>query len=209
MGLIDRAMRCIYIGFFLVFSLMVSCATIPDLKVTYHLPPKSDELMGRKVYLEFEDNRETKNILGKGASNEFRNFSGNISLSLVRDHGEGFLIGLFEVRSLFTEAFGRRLKNLGLTVVSESEEARVRMVILLEEFSLDLVNRRWIARTSYEARIVSSGDTLVKQSVNGEAERYKIVGHSQADEVMGELFTDAINRLDVVKLFNRADKPIQ
>ena len=81
----------------LLLTAMISCATIPHLNVEYRLPPKSDELKGKKVSLVFEDRRAVKDILGKGAQKDFKNFSGNISYSLARGKEKGFKIGLYTV----------------------------------------------------------------------------------------------------------------
>ena len=54
---------------------------------------------------------------------------------------------------------------------------------------------------NYEARLVKNNQVLNKLMINGQSDRAKIVGRAQADKVMGDLFTDLVNTLDVVKLF--------
>ncbi|MBU4457002.1 MAG: hypothetical protein KKA65_05885, partial [Nanoarchaeota archaeon] len=39
---------------------VVSCASMPELKVLYKLPAPSNDLKGKKVFLAVEDVRETK-----------------------------------------------------------------------------------------------------------------------------------------------------
>ncbi|MFC1867229.1 hypothetical protein ACFL0H_03745 [Thermodesulfobacteriota bacterium] len=205
MRLTDRSVLFIAV-IFLILTVVVSCSTTPDLKVIYRLPARSDELQGMKVALVFNDARGINDILGDGAKNEFKFFAGNISLSLARENEKGFLIGLLDIRSLCMEAFQRRLETLGVTVISEKGEGQIELVIVLKEFVLDLQNRRWVARIGYDGRIERSGEMLVKQTISGEAERLKIMGHSQADDVMSNLFTDVINRLDLVKMFRQASQ---
>lgn len=203
MRLADRCVLCISV-IFLFSAFVFSCSSIPELKIIYRLPERSDELKGMSVSLVFEDSRGTKTVLGEGAKNEFKFFAGNISMSLARGNEEGFLIGLLDIRSLFMEAFKNRLETLGVTVIPEKGKGEIDLVIDLKEFLLDLADRRWVGRIGYEARIEKSGKMLVKQSIRGEAERLKIIGHSQADEVMGSLFTDVMNRLDLPIMFKQA-----
>jgi hypothetical protein len=185
----------------LVVSGMVSCATIPTLKVTYLLPTISDDLKGEKVFIVFRDNREIKDIMGEGAKEKFRHFAGNVYLSLAGEEDEGEPLGLFDLRSMFKEIFKRRLENLGMRVLQEKETGQLELLIILREFNLDLVKKRWVARMSYEARLESSGKILSGQTISGEAERLRIVGNTQADTVVSDLFTELVNKLDIEKLF--------
>ena len=82
--------------------------------------------------------------------------------------------------------------------------SQVELVFVLQEFSLDLVDRTWKVRLGYEARLVKNGAVLSKQFATGEAERLKIMGTEQADAVVGDLFADVMNRLNVAKLFRDA-----
>jgi len=186
----------------LTLCVVFSCATVPELKVNYLLPLSSDELKGNALYLVFRDDREVKDIMGEGAKERFRYFAGNFSLFLNEGtKGKGTPLGLFDVRSLFLEVFHRRFESLGITVVPEKGSAQFDLVIILKEFSLDLINKKWVARIAYEARLESSGKVLSTQTISGDAERLRLIGNSQADTVMSEIFTDIINGLDLGKLF--------
>ena len=143
---------------FLLSAFMFSCASIPELKVHYQLPPRSDELKGKRVVLVIKDARMTKEILGQGAQKEFKNFSGNFSFSLARYNEPGFKIGIFQVPAMIREAFKRRLENLCLKVLFERSPAEPRLLIVLQEFLLDFQGRKWVAKMSYEARLVKDGN---------------------------------------------------
>ena len=190
------------LGILMIVAALSSCATIHDIKVIYRLPPESNQLQGKKVFLDFKDARKNKSILVGDAVDDFRNFSGNISFYLARDQENGFLIGLLDLRSIFMEAFDRRLEDLGVAVVSDRDKGDMELVIVLKEFSLDLIDRKWTARMSYEARAEKSGKILATQTIQGEAERLKIYGQEQANTVMSDVFTDSVNQLDVPKLFS-------
>ncbi len=53
---------------------------------------------------------------------------------------------------------------------------------------------------------VKNGRLLAMQSVNGSAERLKVMGKSDAEKVLAELLTDMVNKLDIAKLFQQAQR---
>ena len=187
-----------------LLAVVISCASVPELKINYRLPTKSDALEGRQVFLSFADLRTKREILGARAQKDFKNFAGNISLFLARGQEEGSKIGVFDVPSLFLAAFGRRLENLGVQVVPQKDKAAIEMVIALEDFLLDLVGRKWVVTMGYEVRLLKDGTVSAKQRISGQAERAKVLGKGQAHTVMGEIFTDMVNGLDLAKLFQEA-----
>ena len=188
---------------FVLFAGMTACATIPELKVNYQLPPRSDQFKGKKVFLAFDDARTSKKLFGPGAQEEFQGFTGNISFSVARYNEPGFKIGAFDLPGLFQQGFKRRLENLGMEVLSEPAPGVSELLIVLNEFELDLVSRKWVARMNYEARLIKEGKVLATQTISGQAERLKLLGRGGADTAVGEIFTDMVNRLDVARLFEQ------
>ncbi len=202
MKITNRAMRC-FTGIIFFFIAVASCAGVPELKVNYRLPPKSNELKGKKVFLSFEDSRTAKDILGKGAQKEFKGFAGNVTFSVARGKEKGFKMGVYEIPSLFMDVFKRRLEYLGVEVVSERKKGQIEVVIVLKEFLLDLIGRKWVVTMGYEARLLKDQKFLAKQMISGQGERHKVVGRGQAEIVMGDIFTDLVNKLDVKRLFQQ------
>jgi len=188
----------------LVSLLMVSCASIPELQVLYKLPPPSKQLKGRLLALTVDDERASRTVLGKGAEKEFKGSSGNISLSIADYTEREFKVGIFDVPDLMREAFKRKLENLGVEVLPEKSLGKLGLVIVLKEFSLDLKGREWVAKMSYEARLTTAKGAVATQFVNGQAERYKLMGRDSTDTLMGEIFTDMVNALDLSRLFKQA-----
>ena len=188
----------------LILAFMVSCASIPQLKVRYQLPPESDRLKGRKVVLVVKDARPRTYIVGNGAQEDFENFPGTVSLIIARQKEPGRAIGLYGPRGLIEEGFKRRLKNEGMEIVSRQTLGEPELLIVLNEFLLDLVDRRWMVTMSYEAKLLKEGRVLATRTVSGQAERFKLIGRDEADRALGEIFTDMINRLDVLGLFQSA-----
>jgi hypothetical protein len=191
-------------GVFLLAFLVVSCATVPELKVLYRLPASSNQLGGHEVFFSLDDARGSKDILKEGARNEFEHFPGNIIYSIAKYKEAGFRLGPYELMDMIKDAFKRRFENMGLTVLPTAETGKPELKIVLQEFALDFVKRDWVAKMRYEARLIEGGRVLATQDVSGETEQYKIVGTKGADQALGGLFTDAVNRLDVAKLFEQA-----
>lgn len=190
---------------FLLLSLMCSCASMPYLNVTYRLPPGMDAMKGKTVCIDVEDARGVNAFLGVGARNEFDGSSGSLSLAVARRQDAGVKIGVYEVPLLVKEAFKRKLQESGIEVITERTAGQVELSILLKDFLLDLVDRRWQFRMSCEIRLIRNGSILSWQKVSGQAERLKLIGREQADQVVGEVFTDTMNQLDVERLFQQAN----
>jgi len=183
---------------------VVSCATnIPELQIKYALPPSSDQLEGRAVALTIQDRRADKSILGKGAKEEFKRFSNSISLSIAEPNQKGSSIGIFQVPPLMREAFTIRLARSGMKVLSDKTAVVPSLVIVVKEFSLDLVGSEWMAKMSYEARLSGEKGAVATQFINGKAERYKVIGRDSADALMSEIFTDMVNSLNLTSLFDQ------
>lgn len=193
-------------GILLLLIALVPCATITHLNVEYRLPRPSDELRGKKVSLVFEDRRAVKDILGQEAKKDFMNFSGNISCSLAKGKEKSFKVGLYTIPSLFIEVFRLRLENLGIRVLSGGEKDETVFVIVLKDLILDLIDRKWVVKMEYEARLVKDKKILARQVITGQGERLKLIGRGQADVVISEIFTDMINKLNVARLFQQASQ---
>jgi len=181
-----------------------SCTSIPELQVQYTLPSPSEPLKGRAVALTIEDQRTSPSILGRGAEDDFEGFSGSVSLSIADAGNKALKVGIFQVPNLMKEAFTRRLQNTGLKVLSESTSGVPRLVINVKVFSLDLIGREWLAKMSYEAKLIGENGAEATQFVNGEARRYKVIGREGVDILLGDVFTDMVNSLNPVRLFTQA-----
>ncbi|MGM0663850.1 MAG: hypothetical protein ACQET7_06625 [Thermodesulfobacteriota bacterium] len=183
---------------------ITACASVHQVRVDYRLPGPSRVLEGKAVFINFQDGREDRELLGPGAREAYKYYSGNVSLFVARDGEPPSREGLKDVPSLFRDVFARRIRTLGGEAAPERKRADAELVIHLKAFSLDLEDRKWVARMAYEIRLVGDGRVRTRQEVSGEAERVRIIGFKQADQVMGELFTDIVNRPDLPALFKEA-----
>jgi uncharacterized lipoprotein YajG len=178
-----------------------ACTPKPFLKVQYQLPSPSSTLEGEKVTLAVSDMRAKEAFLTETAGESLKNFNGTFSLVVLNEDGSGNLIGAYDLVSLLTEVFQRRLKNEGIQVTAVAENALPELKIEITEFQLDYTDRKWIVRMNYRASLSDNGSLLSKESVSGEAERLKVRGRSDAEKILGELLSDMVNKLNLVRLF--------
>lgn len=188
---------------FLLTALLFSCSSITNLNVLYRLPRNSTQFSGREVYFVLEDARPSRNILGEGARREIKHFPGNIIYSIAKYQHAGFRLGPYQVEKMVKDGFKRRFENMGFRVLTAPGTSAPQLTIVLQEFSLDFLSRKWLARMKYEARLLDNGKLLATQSISAQTERYKVVGKKGADEALGEVFSDALNRLNVGRLFEQ------
>ena len=189
-----------FIGF-----LVGACATKPYINVKYQLPLSTHNLKGKRIFLKSKDIRPAKTILGEKAKSEFKNFTGLFLFSLDREKKDSFTMETFDLPELFKVAFSKRFENMGLEVLTEQEKTTPVIEIILQEFLLDLVDRKWVAKISYEARLTKDNKLLAKETISGKAERIKIFRQGDAEKVLGEIFTDIVNNLDISKIFKRVE----
>lgn len=185
-------------------GLVSACASKPFLKVQYQLPSSSTALTGESISLAVSDRRNDDSFLSSNAKKSIKNFNDTYSLVVLHDDGSGNLIGAYDLDSLLREIFRQRLKNEGLQVIAIADSADANLEIELKEFKLDIVDRKWVLRMSYQAGLSKNGGQIAKESVNGSAERLKIMGKSDAEKILGELVSDMVNKLDVAKLLQQA-----
>jgi hypothetical protein len=193
------SLSCIALIFF------TACATITKLEVTYNTTPQSNILEGKELYFAFIDKRVNKDIIGKGAKRVYKNFSGNINYFLSKKEKERFLVGIYDIETLFNKTFTLHLENMGLKLSPERKEGIPELVINLYDFTLDLSGRSWIARIDYEAEFSQEGNMLSRR-FKGQSEKFKISRLKQAHEVMSETFNDTVHKLDVKELFTDISK---
>jgi hypothetical protein len=206
----DRARRKLnqgwmsVLGIFAALLFTQACSSIAYVQLNDRLPAKAVTAGGKKAFLSVEDERKTKDFVGRGVKREFDNFSETIAYSVKKETEPALKLGLYDVPSLVKEAFRLRVENEGVEIVPERKAGQVELVFVLQDFSLDLVDRNWKVKFGYEVRLIKNGAVLAKQFANGEAERLKLLGTEQADAVVGDLFADVMNRLNVAKLFRDA-----
>ncbi len=193
----------------LMVTVLVSCASIPILEINYRIPLDSNSLEGKEVAFRVEDDRADKNMIGPGAEKDLEQWTGDFYLSLSKGTKRGFRKGIYDLPQMLEETFRKRLETEGVKVVEASGKEHPELVIALKGFLLDLttvsvVEKKWVATLEYEARLKNADGTMAKQIISGRQEKTKLIGLKQANEMLGDFFTDAVNRLDFERLFEQA-----
>ena len=186
----------------ILLFLLAACATIPTLRITYQTIQKPPALKGQEISFTLLDERPDKAIIGSGAEKLYKGFSGNVYYILSKEDSNEFLIGVFDVETLFQKVFKTHLEAAGLTVLAQAKPGVPGLVIRLYDFTLDLTGRKWISRIFYQAELSQDGNTVTRK-FKGQGEKYRISGITQSHEVMSETLTDMVNQLDLEELMKK------
>lgn len=190
----------------ILLILSAGCAGKPFIVVHYQLPSPTDTLKDNAVSLVIRDTRKNKAFLSQNAKKSLPEFNETYSLVVVKADGSGNLLGVYDVDALMAEAFKQRLNNLGLQVSPSADQSEYELAITLNKFNLDLSGRKWVVKMNYQANLSSGSRLLAMESVDGSAERLKVMGAADAEKLVGELLTDMVNKVDLEKLFEQAQR---
>ena len=191
----------------LLFAALVttSCASKNFLLVNYQLPSETVTVKEPEISLIFKDERVDQTLVTKNAKIALDDFSGNFALIVVSKNKNERLVGAFSLCSMIKTIFKQRLENAGVGVAPEDQSQSTVMEIILKEFKLDLVKRKWVFQMSYQANLLKDNRFVSGQTITGNAERLRVVGSKDAEKVIGELISDVVNRLNLNELFRSAD----
>jgi hypothetical protein len=188
----------------LCLAWIAGCAGRPYLIIDYRIPPESNQLKGRTVRLAIKDLREDHQAFTPRAAVEFKDFQERYSLAWITEDQSRILAGEHDLKGLFAQAFAKRLERMGVTIASESQANVPVFEVVLKTFKIDLKDRKWIAKVSYNVNLSSDSQWIAHEKIDGTAERVKVIGRKGADTVISEIFTDILNRVDLLKLFQQA-----
>jgi hypothetical protein len=180
------------------------CASKNYLIVNYQLPAESAELKETRVALRVKDIRENPNIVTKSAKKALKNFPEHFVLYVAKENKDYELQGAFGLSSMIRKIFRHRLENAGVQVVTEEDFEESIVEIVLKEFKLDLQNRKWIIKMSYQANLIKQNRAVAGEMVSGSAEQLRVISGKNAEVVIGELVTDMVNRLNLNELLQAA-----
>ena len=183
-----------------------ACSTKPFLIVHYQMPSPAETLAEKEVSLVISDIRETKAFLSESAKKSLPEFNETYSLVVLKADGSGNLLGVYEADALLAETFKQRLNTLGIAVSPSGNQSEYELEIKLKKFKLDLAGRNCVVKMNYEASLSKNRRLLAMESVDGSAQRLKVMGAGDAEKMLSELLTDMVNKLDLVKLFQQAQR---
>ena len=182
---------------------IAGCASSPSyLSVTYALPEASDEITGKSLVVQVSSAIDSGEVVGPGAADDLKDFTGLYSVSVAGKHAKPVLIGAYDVAGMFQTAFAERLTAAGIRVVAGPADDSPILDVRITEFRIDREGRQWVANLAYEASVVRDGEPLTTQRISGTAERMKVVGTGDAEKLLGEIVTSMVNRLDMALLFD-------
>ena len=185
----------------LVVMATTHCTSKNYLVVNYRLPSETAVVEETEVSLIFEDQRGEQAIASPSAQKALEDFSGNFALIVAGDNKDEQLIGAFSLSSMIKTIFKQRLEHAGIRVAPEDQSQPTAVEIILKEFKLDLVKQKWIVQMSYQANLLREGRFVGGETITGNAERLRVVASKDAEMILGELITDAVNRLNLDALF--------
>ncbi len=185
-----------------IITITAGCAGRAYLMVDYTVPPASRQLQNLSVRVDIKDIRQEKRVLSPSAKYHFQGFQGRYSLAWVTPDNGRILAGEHDLQNLFRAAFSKRLQQLGVGVTEKNQTPI--FTVVLKEFKIDLQDRKWLAKVSYETNLTRDGSLIARETATGNAERIRIIGRKGADVVLSEIFTDIVNRVNIVHLFQKA-----
>ncbi len=183
---------------------MFSCAKKSYIDVNYRLPAATNTLKDRVVFVETRDHRVQTEIFNKRAKEQFKYFTGLFALALEMPDDQHKILGAYELPILFETALVERLRKLGVDTASDRSTDTPVFQIKINRFHIKLIGQKWFADVSYEANLTRDAHLIAREVVSGSAERVKIMGGGGAEKVIGEIFTEMINRLNIERLFAQA-----
>lgn len=190
--------------FVCMLALLIGCAGRAYLIVDYELPPNGQKLQGQTVKMVIKDQRDDRAIFTPAAAQEFKGFKDRYSLSWNLENGQRVVVGEYDIENLFLKTFSKRLERMGILVTSDKQSYAPEFEIILEKFKIDLRGRKWVADVIYEVSLSKDSHLIARDKITGSAERLKVIGRKGADRVLSEIFSEIINRADIVKLFQQA-----
>lgn len=180
-----------------------ACAKPYHLYVKYDLPPKSIALEGKKVTLKILDERDSDVIFTEKALKEFDLWDGSFALYHTDKKPKGE-VQTYDLQALFKEVMQKRLEAMGVQVVDDGIDTAPLFEVTLKNLLLDLKDRTWISDINYQAKLTKDNKKIAREKVGGQAERTKVMGKGAGEKLIGEIFSDSVNRLDIEKLFKNA-----
>lgn len=196
--------RTLVAAAFLAAAWLAACASTGVLGIDYRVPAPPSQSIARTVSLAVEDERASAAFLTPMARDELEGFANAFALTVSRTGGPGELKGAYELPPLLREILRVRLEAAGVRVAAPGAGSEAQFRFVLKELRLDFGDRKWSSRMGFEALLMRDGSLLSRQSVNGSAERIKIMGKSEAEKLLSELMTDTVNQMDVGALFKQA-----
>ena len=187
----------------IILFMLTACAKPYHFYVKYDSPEPSSALNGQKVNLQVLDGRDSKIFLSEKASNEFDMWDGSFALYNTPKKPKGE-IQTYPLTGLIEAAMIKRLESMGIVIVKDNMDSAPLFEVTLNKLFLDLNDRTWVSDFSYEVKLSQDKQKTGKEKVSGQAERTKVMGRGAGEILIGDIFMESINKLNIEKLFKNA-----
>ncbi len=187
----------------IILLMLIACAKPYHFYVKYEPPAPSDSLKGQIVNLQILDGRDSKDFFSERAGKEFNLWDGKFALYNTPKKPKGE-ISSYPLTGLIETAMKKRLEAMGITVVKNNLDDTPLLEVTLNQFFLDLNDRTWESDFSYEVKLTGDNQKTAREKLSGQAERTKIMGRGAGEILVGDIFTESINKLNIEKLFKNA-----
>lgn len=187
----------------IITLMLAACAKPYHFYVKYDLAESAVDLKGQTVFLKILDERDSVDFLSQKARNEFDLWDGRFALYHTPKKPKG-KVETYPLTGLIEAVMKMRLENMGITVVEEKMDATPLFELTLNKFFLDLNDRTWVSDFSYTVKLTLDNQKTGREIVSGQAERTKIMGRGAGEILVGDIFTESINKLNIEKLFKNA-----
>ena len=199
----DKSIMGTLLAAVIIMLMLAACAKPYHFYVKYDAPESSVDLKGQAVNLQILDGRDSKNFLTEKAGIEFGLWDGRFALYHTPKKPKGY-IETYPLAGLIEATMKKRLETMGITVVEGKMDAAPLFELTLNTFFLDLNDRTWVSDFSYEVKLTLDNQKIGREMVSGQAERTKIMGRGAGEILVGDIFTESINKLNIQKLFKNA-----
>lgn len=195
-----------FISTLLVVLIFVGgCAGRAYLIVDYTVRPRSQYLKGQSVVIQVEDLRSNKAVMEPRALSAFPDFRNRYSLAWIMPNRQRILAGEHDLSELFRQTFKKRLERLGVNVLHDTDPSIPVFKVSMNAVRIKLIGVKWYASVSCTAGLMVNEQRVAGETVTGNAERVRVIGRKGADIVLSNIFSDVVNRIDIVKLFQQAN----
>jgi hypothetical protein len=195
---------CLLVSLFL-FCLL-SCSSSEDgLYINYLVPLKALSLKGQRLHIVVLDKQPDPGNLNAQEGTGPRPAIDHFTL-FVRRQGTHQVerVGEYDLAGLFQAAFIKRAQYLGADVLEKPRQGVPVLVITIEQFSLALKESSWKAFIQYKGAM-RKGETLVAEEVvAARKDRRHVLGQADANRLMGDLFSQVVNELDMDRFLREA-----
>lgn len=191
----------LFAGMVLLF--LIACAKPYHFYVKYDLPETTTALKGQKVFLQVQDGRESTTFLSDKAQKEFDMWDGTFAMYHTQKKPSG-VVETHQLTGLLEAAMQKRLETMGITVITTQHEDVPLFEVTLKKLFLDLKERTWVSDFSYQVKMTKDNLKIGREQVSAQAERTKVMGKGAGEILIGDIFTESINKVNIEKLFKNA-----